>query len=185
MRKLNKRKCKNCKKEFHKTKPLQYVCSVNCAIEYSRKKDIEKAKKESREKTKKAKDKLKTYSQRVQEARTIFQKYIRLRDKHQNCICCNEPESTYWDAGHFYKAELFSGVIFNEDNCHKQRRYCNKYLGGNEREYRIGLEKKIGIENIEQLQKLANETRQYKYSNEELEEIKVKYRKKIKELLSK
>lgn len=182
MTKLGKRKCKECGITFQKTKPLQFVCSVECSISYARKKEKEKREKKQKAKDRATKQKLKTYSQKVQEARRIFQQYIRLRDKDQSCICCGASESKAWDAGHFYKAELYSGLIFNEDNCHKQRRYCNRYLGGNEREYRVGLIDRIGLEKVEAIEAAKDSLKYYKYTDDELNGIKKKYRKKIKEL---
>jgi hypothetical protein len=87
-----------------------------------------------------------------------------------------------WDGGHFKKAEIYSGVIFNELNTNIQCGKCNRYLGGNELNYRLGLIAKIGLEAVEQLEQLANETRKYKYSKNELIEIKKTYQTKIKQL---
>jgi hypothetical protein len=81
--------------------------------------------------------KLKTLSQYETEAKKSFQKYVRLRDKDLPCISCNEMVKDLWDGGHYFKAELFSGLIFNEKNCHKQCRKCNRFLGGNEIQYEL------------------------------------------------
>jgi hypothetical protein len=42
------------------------------------------------------------------------------------------------------KAEIYSGVIFNPANCHKQCRKMQPLLGGNELMYRQGLIARYG-----------------------------------------
>ena len=84
-------------------------------------------------------DKLKTLSQYEAEAKKSFQKYVRMRDKGLPCISCGIFETELWDGGHYKKAEIYSGVIFNTHNCHKQCRKCNRFLNGNELMYRQGL----------------------------------------------
>jgi hypothetical protein len=49
-------------------------------------------------------------------------------------------------------------------------------LGGNELNYRDGLIAKIGEQAVIQLEKLADTTRMKRYTNEELEQIKLKYK---------
>lgn len=139
-------------------------------------------KKESKAKDKQTRISLKTLSQYEAEAKKSFQKFIRLRDADKNCISCNTPSSDIWDGGHYKKAELYSGVIFDERNCAKQCRYCNRFLGGNEANYRTGLVQIHGEEHVLSLELYANETRQYKYTKQELIDIKKKYDLKIKEL---
>ena len=182
--KLGKRKCKQCGEVFQKTKPLQYVCSLPCAIAYGQTLKREEAVKSWKDKKKKIKESLKTYSQRVQEVRKVFQEYIRERDKDKPCICCGE-QATEWDAGHYLPANTNPALIFNEDNVWKQRVYCNRYLSGNQLEYRKGLIERIGIKRVEALEAAAIESKhidRYKYSNEELERLKTLYLNKLKEL---
>ena len=144
-----------------------------------------KQQKEQREwKAEKAvlKDKLKTLSQYEAEAKNSFQKYIRIRDKGLACISCGIFETTLWDGGHYKKAEIYSGVIFDTHNCHKQCRKCNRFLNGNELMYRQGLIQRYGIEYADAIELKANETRNYKYTREELIAIKIKFDILVKEL---
>lgn len=149
------------------------------------KKAMEKAKLKTKIKAKAEiavlKEKVKTLSQYEAEAKKSFQKYIRLRDESQNCISCNESNKDLWDGGHFKKAEIYSGVIFNENNCHKQCRKCNRYLNGNELMYRQGLVNRYGEDYVKNIEELANETRQYKWTKEQLIAKKLQYEIKIKE----
>jgi hypothetical protein len=85
------------------------------------------------------------------------------------------------DGGHYFKAELFSGLIFDERNCHKQCRKCNRFLNGNELQYRSGLISRYGIEFVDQLESESNEKRNYKFTKDELIAKKMQYDIKIKE----
>ena len=131
-------------------------------------------------KYKEQKERLKSIAKLIQEARKPFQQWIRKRDANYLCICCDKDSET-WDSGHYYKAELYSGVIFNELNCNKQTVYCNQYLHGNEGEYRKGLIKRYGLKSVEELDKIAIETKNKKWTREELILIKEKYKRKLKE----
>lgn len=147
------------------------------------KKDVEKSnKKKEKQKFKKIKESLKTLSDYKKEARLVFQKWIRERDKNKPCISCSSNTSNLWDGGHYLKAELYSGLIFNEDNVHKQCRKCNRFLGGNELNYRKGLIERYGVKFVEDLESIADENRVKKYTKEELIEIKKKYQTKLKNI---
>ncbi len=174
-RKIKPKKCRNCGEKFYPNKSTTVACSYTCALNLARKKVSEDGFKE-------LKEKVKTLSQYEAEAKQVFQKWVRMRDKNQPCISCGVTASSVWDGGHFKKAEIYSGVIFNELNTNIQCGKCNRYLGGNELNYRLGLIAKIGLEAVEQLEQLANETRKYKYSKNELIEIKKTYQTKIKQL---
>lgn len=123
-----------------------------------------------------AQNEIKSYAQRLGEAKKVFQKWIRIRDKDKPCISCGTISSSVWDGGHFKKAELYSGVIFNEYNVNIQCGKCNRFLGGNELNYRTGLIAKIGEQAVLNLEHLAEMSRIKKYTNEELEQIKLKYK---------
>ena len=130
----------------------------------------------------KAYNKLKTLGQYENEAKASFQKWIRLRDKDLNCISCGEFHKDLWDGGHYFKAEIYSGLIFDERNVHKQCRRCNRFLGGNEIEYRLGLVKRFSKEFVEQLEHDSIKGRNHKYTKNELIAKKMQYDIKIKEL---
>lgn len=135
--------------------------------------ELEKAKIES---------KRKTITQLINDARKYFQQWIRLRDNDLPCISCGNFYSNFYDGGHFFKAELYTGLIFKEINCNKQCRKCNRYQGGNESAYRQGLIQKYGEEKVKELEELSKSNRSKKYEREELIKIKEYYQNKIKEL---
>jgi hypothetical protein len=174
--------CKKCDKVFSPRVPLQSVCSPTCAIELAKEKAEKKEAKDWKERKIEGLEKLKTLGEYEHDARVYFQQWIRLRDKDLPCISCGRIADRY-DGGHWLKAELYSGLIFHEDNCNKQcSRPCNKDLHGNEANYRIGLVKKIGEARVKWLEENKDRLRTYSYEKEELIEIKKKYIKKIKEL---
>lgn len=171
-------KCKFCKKQFTQFNSLNKVCSIKCAIELGKLKPVKVNENRVKSQLKKeAKEKLETYSQKVNKAKVIFQKWIRERDKNEPCISCGTIKSIIWHASHFKKAELYSGVIFNELNVWRSCSKCNVFLNGNELKYRENLVKKLGVEQVEALEQLANETRTKKWTIEELNQIKNKYKK--------
>jgi hypothetical protein len=165
---------------------IEWCYSTGEGSQYLRKQIIPQAKKEVERKQKasdkKQREKLKTLSQLEAEARKYFQRYIRLRDQDKPCPSCGTYTADLWDGGHFYKAEIYSGLIFDERNCHKQCRKCNRFLGGNENNYRLGLIHRFSKEYVLQLDADAIQKRDYKYSREELLEIKAHYKQKIKSI---
>lgn len=121
-------------------------------------------------------------AQKINVARKVFQKWIRNRDKDEPCISCGTQFSDLWDGGHYMKAEIYTGVIFDEVNCHRQCRKCNRFLNGNEAQYRIALCLKYGEKIVVDLENKANMTRIYRYSDDELKSIIDKYKlKKVKD----
>lgn len=163
-------------------RPMQYLCSPpkECAWQYAKNIQLKKFIKQANTEKKQFYEKNKSQKKKVNEAREIFQRWIRLvRDVNQPCISCGNSVTTAWDAGHYLKAEKFTGIIFNEDNVHKQCKQCNKYMDGNEIQYRIGLVKKIGEDRVKFLEDNANANRIRRYSDDELNEIKIKYKQKL------
>jgi hypothetical protein len=132
--------------------------------------------------TKVLRDKLKTLTDYENEAKKEFQKYIRKRDENLSCVSCGTFQTDIWDGGHFKKAELYSGVIFDEMNCHRQCRKCNRFLGGNELNYREGLVKRYGIDYVLEIEERALRLKRHKYSKEDLIGLKNLYKEKIKHL---
>jgi hypothetical protein len=179
--------CTECGRGF-KPFGIQSVCSTPCAIKKAKaseakKKEAAKKKAASEWKVERARrvDKMKTRTQKINDVRPVFQKWIRHRDKNLPCISCDTQTATKWDAGHYLKAELYTGLIFTEVNCHKQCQRCNQYGGGMQAEYRIGLVKRIGEAAVLELESIKDALRVYKWSDDELSEIKKKYTAKLKE----
>jgi len=180
------KKCKYCKGSFTPFRSTQVACGPQCAMELAKIQEEKKnrdrnkvseamAKLEKKLKKEEYDAKFKKLSAYEAEAKEVFQRWIRFRDEKENCISCGTPVSSIWDGGHYKKAELFSGTIFHPDNCHKQCRKCNFYMNGNESDYRIGLSHRIGPDRLKVIEDLAQESRYYKWTKDELIEIKRKF----------
>lgn len=103
----------------------------------------------------------------------IFSKYIRLKNANDNgvvrCYTCGKNMSwTQAECGH-YIPRAHMATRFLEMNCHPQCFTCNHELRGNLEIYRNNLLLEYGIENVEYLERLKNETNRLLPS--ELEEL--------------
>lgn len=173
------RTCKICKTKFEPTyNSVQMCCSWPCALEYAKKEKDKKWKKEKKE----LKEKLKTKKDYEKELETVFNKFIRLRDKDNGCISCDKKTGTFrLTAGHYFPAGSYKNIRFDEDNVHGQCWFdCNKSKSGNLAEYKIRLVQKIGIKRFEALEQRRQEPR--KYTIPELIDLKKHYKKLIKDL---
>jgi NinG protein len=167
--------CKQCGQPFKPFNSLQPVCSPKCAVDFNSKKEVDKRVKVMRKESK-------SLSELKALARQVFQTWVRMRDKDLPCISSGVTTCTQWDASHYFKAEVFTGLIFEPMNCNKQRSYDNQYLDGNLIEYRKGMIAKYGEAAVESLEARANLSRVKKYTREHYQEIISVYRSKIKEL---
>lgn len=156
-----------------------YDCKTAWALKVVR----EKKSKEWKAEKKVIRENLKTLSDYEAEAKNVFQKWVRLRDKDLPCISCGNPNAADWCGSHYFPAGMYSGMIFDERNVNKScNTFCNLMNSGNLIGYRIGLINRFGEEFVKKLESDANERRNYKYTKAELIEIKQKYLKKINEL---
>lgn len=178
---MKQKKCKVCQELFIPIQFAQTACGYKCAIIHSKNLKLQKELKDWKVEKAILKDKLKTLGQYEAEAKKSFQKWIRMRDDKQPCISCGIEQTDLWDGGHYKKAEIYSGVIFDENNCHKQCRKCNRFLNGNELNYRQGLIQRYGIDFADKIEQKANETRNHKFTKEELIAKKMQYDLLIKE----
>lgn len=169
--------CPKCFKLWVKTTPEGLVHAFTLIPKA--KKQVERNKKE---KVKEQRIENKTIATLKQEAKQPFQKLIRIRDHKKYCICCDEKlpfEISKYDAGHYKKAELYSGTIFHPDNVHGQRIYCNQHLHGNEGNYTNGLIKRIGWARYNKLIALANKYKSYRWDRYKLIELKNHYNREL------
>lgn len=116
--------------------------------------------------------------------KNICHEYIRLRDKGKDCISCGSLYNSSQQAGHFYKAELFSNLRFDENNISGQCMACNLRKEGNESGYRAGLIQRYGIEFVQSLDEKAKDYKRndFKWDRESLVEIRSYYKEKLKQL---
>lgn len=186
------KKCIICKEGFTpKFRTTERHCdNIDCKVKWSMMVVAKKKEKEAKENRRswnkeklETKDRLKTLSDYEREAKKSFQKWVRLRDKDLPCISCGNSRTTDWAGGHYFSAGMYSGLMFDERNCHKQcNTYCNKNLSGNLLEYRKGLIARFGLEFVDKLESESDSKRNYKFTKQELIAKKLQYDIKIKEL---
>ena len=176
--------CKNnkCKSKFTPDREFQVVCGFECSIEYAKQLI---SKREATKKTNAGKE-LREYKKThkptlLQLAQKLVNQYVRLRDKGKLCISCghNFANGRQEHAGHYIARSKSSLLRFDERNINTQCNICNDHLSGNAAEYRAGLINKIGIEEVEYLE--SNKTSLKTWTVEELQELVIIYREKIKE----
>lgn len=184
---MKSRKCKSCKAEFTPTRPMQKVCSPDCAYalikakaEQDRRKDAIK----DRLSVRKRLDAMRTLPQLKKKAQTAFNAFIRARDEGRPCISCGIKLSESGigggvDCGHFRSVGSAPNLRFEENNAHAQCKRCNRYLSGNAIEYRKGLIERIGLAEVERIE--ADQTVR-KYTREFLIQLASEYRAKTKVL---
>lgn len=171
------KKCKVCKEVFEPRSTLQTVCGLLCAIKLSEKQKV----KNERLVYKLQKEKLKSRSDWLKDAQSIFNSYIRKRDDSLACISCGRHHHGQYHAGHYRTVGANPELRFEVLNVHKQCSVCNNHLHGNLINYRINLINKIGYEKVEWLE---SKHEPKKYTVEEIKEIILKYKKLTKELKS-
>jgi len=177
-KKRKSKPCKVCSLKFIPARPLQQVCSMTCAVKFNSDKEIKK-------RVKQMKDNIKESPQGIQQlegvAKRVFQMWCRMRDEKEPCISCKTKQTEQWDGGHYAKAEIYSGLIFEEVNVNKQCCYCNgPYMDGNLIQYRKGLILKYGNDIVEKLESSMDSLREYKFTRSEFLEIIAYYKTKIK-----
>lgn len=167
---------------------MQCVCGPDCAREFARakrEKDEQRKRSDERKKDREKRDKLKTRSDYMKDAQREFNRFIRLRDSGLPCICCGQPLELDsvgggCDAGHYRSVGSAPHLRFNEDNCHAQRKRCNRWGAGRAVDYRLGLIARIGFVRVEALE--ADQSPKH-YTIEDLKHIIATYRAKTKALL--
>lgn len=189
-----KKKCKQCKEFILAESGIKINAGFFCNFDHAVKFGQYKAQEDKRRATKKKNTaqkkafRLNDKPLRLKEAQKAFNAFIRYRDKYIDCISCGKERKetavssgSNFHAGHFKTAGGFPELRFEELNCHKQCAYCNNYLSGNVAEYRKNLIDKIGLDKVEWLE---GPQKAKKYTCEDLKEIELKYKEKLKELIN-
>lgn len=153
---------------------------VTCALDLTRQNAQKELDKAEKKKQRERKAKLKSRSEWIKEAQSVFNKFIRLRDKDQPCISCGRYHQGKYDAGHYRSVGACPELRFCEINCFRQCVPCNQHKSGNIIEYRINLVKRIGADKVAWLERQDHEPK--KYTIEDCKAIIKYYKTKIKEL---
>ena len=104
----------------------------------------------------------------IQIAQEKFNAMIRLRDEGLPCISCGAPYPT--DAGHLFSKSTRPAMRFIPEACHSQCRRCNAMHDGNYDEMCKGIASRYGVEYLQNVIQLANDSRKVsnKWSKSEL-----------------
>ena len=177
-------RCKECKDKFEPKYFLQKFCMnktecITAHVNYS--KDVQSKKWKTKKKA--LKENLKTHKDYLKELQTVFNTFIRVRDKDKGCISCGKPLIKKYDAGHFYSVGSSPELRFNENNVHGQCVYCNQHLHANIHAYTERLPLRIGEYTFKELKSLRGVSN--KLTIKELIDLKQVYKNKIKDLESK
>jgi hypothetical protein len=175
-------KCKHCKGQFTRQRPMQSTCSIPCALGLvAARKEKAKARfaAEERKLTAQARVGLKTRSELAQEAQVAVNAYVRLRDAGLPCVSCGRHHQGQYHAGHYMSRGARPDLRFDLDNIHKQCAPCNEHLSGNIANYRIELVKRIGQAGVDRLEGPAKPD---KLTRDELIEMKTRFRAMAREL---
>lgn len=144
--------CTVCRKtRFKQRSAFHTICSVECAIKDTQKAQEERKKKEKKEHKAKLKEVRQNRSWWLEKVQKACNKYIRLRDYHDNCISCGS-NANHWEAGHYKSVGSSQSLRYDENNIHKQCHKCNHYESANLSGYRPNLIKKIGVIEVERLE---------------------------------
>lgn len=116
----------------------------------------------------------------------IFSLYIRLRDVMPNgyvrCISCGQIKSFEdVDCGHFHSRRHMA-TRFDEDNCHAECKYDNRFSADHLIDYQRNLLRKIGQQRFDRLNIKAHST--LHYLDSELERMITYYTAEVKKLSS-
>ena len=170
------KKC-GCYKEWllHTPQGQEYLKSVTLKITQPRI-DLQNAQSQRKDRVK--------LGHLLSNVKNICHEYIRERDKGKDCISCGIQYLEDFQAGHFYKAELFSNLKYDEFNVSGQCRQCNLRKEGNESGYRSGIIQRYGFEHLRYLDDKAKAYKQnnFEWDREQLIEIRDYYKQKLKEL---
>lgn len=146
------RKCKICEERYEpKYTSFQKTCNeVACILAWGKKQKEKEQVAKAREKRRKARDNDKPFW--IKKTQTLFNRYIRERDRGKPCISCGRVMTGQIHAGHYRSVGGHPELRFEELNCHAQCAQCNNWKSGNLTEYRSNLIKKIGLEKVEWLE---------------------------------
>ena len=168
-------KCRICKTEYTKRSMGHVVCSLPCSILHAKiivKKIERKADREQRVK-------LKSRSDWMREAQTSVNAWVRQRDQLLPCVSCGRHHTGQYHAGHYRSVGSAPALRFSELNINKQCQPCNTHLSGNLIAYRVNLIEKIGLYEVELLEK---EPTPAKWTIDQLKVIKQTYQLKLREM---
>lgn len=175
------KKCKCCPEKFTPRTTTQTVCSPKCAIQLANQlsdRNQKRREKAERAAWNKRKADVKPLSHWMNMTQRVFNDWVRARDGNI-CISCGSTTAVSYHAGHYRTTAAASQLRFNEDNAHSQCAACNVHHSGAIGPYRINLTAKIGLQRV---MALESNNEPHRYTREELDGIRMRYRSLLREL---
>jgi hypothetical protein len=174
-------KARGCVQQFVPRAMSHVACCGACAhsiVRAKREQEEQRKRSDERKADRAKREALKTRSDHMKEAQREFNRYIRLRDARQPCICCGQPLGLgeiggAYDCGHYRSVGSAPHLRFDERNAHAQRKQCNRYGAGRAVDYRIGLIQRIGLDSVHALERDQLPRR---YTADDLKAIRDTYR---------
>lgn len=190
LKKLRKKKCKQCGKEFEPYTTLSKCCSIKCSLDYNKlkeeiKKEILKVSLEPEEiqsrflqiKQQLRKDNVYYYLQ--QEVNTI----VRLIDKGHECISSGLPYGRFVpNAGHYYSVGSNKTLRYHLLNIFLQSKRDNDEGGGKGSNYSLRLGQVFGQEIKDEIESLPAQFKELKLSQEDAQKALKTARQIVREL---
>jgi len=96
-------------------------------------------------------------------------KLVKLIDENKPCISCGSYEPL--EAGHFKSVGAFINMQWYIHNIHGQCHYCNQHLSGNQKAYRIGLERRYGTDYVEMIESFNANNKVLKLTQKQISEM--------------
>ena len=109
----------------------------------------------------------------LQKTQSVFNKWIRTRDKEKGCISCGAEVT---EAGHYYSQGHHSALRYSEVNTNGQCTRCNRWLHGNLIHYRNGLISRYGQKELDLLDAVGTRNPVKKWRPDELDFLIQKYK---------
>lgn len=175
---MKRTRCPHCKGKLEQGQRIHPQC-IDGYAEAQAEKAKRKADKQAaleRKETRQRLQALQTKPQLVKKAQMAFNAFIRARDAGRPCISCGKPlgrEPNSFDAGHYRSVGSAPHMRFVETNVHGQCKHCNNHLAGNHVAYRQGLAERVGLQEVERLER--DQTTRH-YTKEGLTELARQYR---------
>lgn len=178
-------RCKHCKDKFIAKFFLQKYCMEKdeCIKAYTDNHKITKEKIEAKEWAKEKKERkeaLMSHSDWLKLLQSVFNTYIRERDKGRECVSCG-CKVDKGHASHMFSVGSHPNLRFNEDNVHLSCVECNLHRHGFLIGYMLRLPDRIGKERFDKLIEDSKKT-VLKLSIPEIKSKIQEYKEKIKEL---
>lgn len=167
-------KCKECRRPFTPTGPMQFLCGSPVCTSAYRRKHLARSSRLASAAPLKRTPKLghsagmpvrpprerrasgageKRFRDLMHDATEAFNAYIRARDAHLPCVSCGCWKAIEWHAGHYMPVGARPELRFDEANVHRQCSVCNTTRCGNRAPYRITLIARIGLDEVRRLER--------------------------------